>query len=139
VRERRADGYELDDDRARLDVDAIVAYLTTSAYWGRWRQRADIETQIARSVTVGLYSPGGDQVGFARVVTDGVSFGYLADVYVLDGHRRRGLGQALVEFVIGLGPSWRWMLNTRDAHALYAKFGFGPAPDTLMERPPPTG
>ena len=137
MRERRPDGYEFDDDPDRLDRDAIVAFLTTSAYWGRWRQRADIEKQIANSANVGVYAPDGAQVGFARIVTDGVSFGYLADVYVLDEHRGRGLGQALVEFVIALGPSWRWMLNTQDAHGLYAKFGFRPGADTLMERPPP--
>jgi GNAT superfamily N-acetyltransferase len=139
VRAVRADGYQIDDDPSRLDLDAIVAYLTTSAYWGRWRGRADIAKQVAASTNVGLYSPAGDQVGFARIVTDGVSFGYLADVYVLDEHRGRGLGHALVEFVIALGPSWRWLLSTRDAHRHYAKFGFGPGSDTLMERPPTTG
>jgi len=129
------DGYELDDDPDRLDLDAIAAFLLTSAYWGGWRTRDDIATQIARSrVTIGAYAPDGAQIGFARALSDGVAFAYLADVYVLDEHRGRGLGQALTGFAIEHGPSWRWLLHTRDAGELYARYGFGPPVETLMER-----
>jgi GNAT superfamily N-acetyltransferase len=130
-------GDELDDDPDRLDHAAIADFLTTSAYWGQWRARADIDTQIARSrINIGGYAADGAQIGFARVVTDGVAFAYLADVYVLDQHRGRGLGKAIVDFAVAHGPSWRWLLHTRDAGQLYAKYGFGPPPDNLMERPP---
>ena len=134
------DGYELDDDVARIDIDAVADFLTTVAYWGRWRVRADIVTQVAQSwLVIGLYAPTGDQVGFARVISDGVGFGYLADVHVLDDHRGRGLGKALVAFTIEHGPSWRWLLHTRDADGLYARYGFGPAAANLMERGAPNG
>jgi GNAT superfamily N-acetyltransferase len=140
VQRTRPDGYELDDDPGRLDLDAIVAFLTTSAYWGTWRGRDEIATQVQRSgLNVGAYAPGGAQVGFARVVTDGVALAYLADVYVLEAHRGRGLGQAMVGFTVEHGPSWRWLLHTRDAGGLYERFGFGPPPGNLMERPADAG
>lgn len=138
---RRAidDRYELDDDPGRVDVDRLVAFLTTSAYWGRWRQRGDIEAQLASAWrVVGAYGAGG-MVGFARAVSDGVAFGYLADVYVDPAHRGHGLGTAVVrEVVEGNGAAaFRWMLHTRDAHDLYATLGFlAPGPDA-MERPAP--
>jgi len=129
-------GYQLDDDPGRLDRDAVVAFLTTEAYWHRWRTATDIRRQIETAWRcVGLYAPDGAQVGFARVVADGVALGYLADVFVLAGHRGRGLGVALVGEVVDSEPSWRWMLHTADAHPLYARFGFAPAPDTYLERP----
>jgi GNAT superfamily N-acetyltransferase len=137
------DGYQLDDDVNRLDLDAIVAFLTTSAYWGRWRGREQIELQVSRSMlNVGVYGPDGAQIGYARVVTDGVAFAYLADVYILDAHRGHGLGKAMVAFTVEHGPSWRWVLHTQDAGGLYAQYGFGPPPVTLMERdsvPPALG
>ena len=139
---RRAldDGYELDDDADRVDVDALVHFLTTEAYWGRWRQRADIEAQLSSAWRlVGLYRQGGPMVGFARAVSDGVAFGYLADVYVDPAHRGRGLGRAMVqELVEGNGAAaFRWVLHTADAHGLYAGLGFAtPGPDA-MERPAP--
>ncbi|MBV9821144.1 MAG: GNAT family N-acetyltransferase [Actinobacteria bacterium] len=133
-----ADGYQLDDDPARLDRDAIVDFLTTEAYWHRWRGPADIAAQLdAAWRVVGLYAPDGAQVGLARVIADGVALGYLADVYVLAGHRGRRLGVALVSEVVDSRPTWRWMLHTGDAHGLYARFGFRPAPDTYLERPAP--
>jgi GNAT superfamily N-acetyltransferase len=135
VRRQLTDGYELDDDDERLDLDAIVAFLTTEAYWSSWRTREQIVAQVTRSLNLGVYSPAEEQVGYARVVTDGVSLAYLADVYVLAAHRRRGIGAALVDYAIEHGPSWRWLLHTRDAGPLYARFGFGPPPANLMERP----
>lgn len=139
------DDYELDDDASRVDVDALVTFLTTSAYWGRWRQRRDIEAQLASAWrVVGVYRgpgvEGGEMVGFARAVCDGVAFGYLADVYVDPEHRGRGLGLALVrEMVDGNGADeFRWMLHTLDAHGLYAKLGFvTPGPDAMQRPAPP--
>ncbi|MEO6502973.1 MAG: GNAT family N-acetyltransferase [Jatrophihabitantaceae bacterium] len=129
-------GYQLDDDPDRLDRDAVVGFLTTEAYWHRWRVGEDIVRQIDSAWRcVGLYAPDGAQVGFARVVSDGVAIGYLADVYVLAAHRSKGLGRAIICEAVESQPSWRWMLHTADAHALYAELGFQPAPDTYLERP----
>jgi GNAT superfamily N-acetyltransferase len=136
VRRDLGDGFELDDDRARLDRDALHAYLGGESYWakGRTRERQD-ELIDASHHVVGLYQDG-RQVGFARAVDCvGAGFVYLADVYVLDEHRGRGLGVALVREIVEHGPyaDRRWVLHTRDAHALYAKLGFGPN-ERLMER-----
>ena len=130
-------GYELDDERARLDRDAIHAYLGGVSYWakGRTRERQD-ELIDASAHVVGLYDESGAQVGFARAVDcDAAGFVYLADVYVLDEHRGRGLGVELVREIVEQGPfaDRKWVLHTRDAHALYDKFGFAPHP-RLMQR-----
>jgi GNAT superfamily N-acetyltransferase len=128
-------GYEVDDDPSRLDREAIHAFLTAS-YWaeGRTRERQD-ELIDASGHVVGIYK-GGQQVGFARAVDcDAAGFVYLADVYVLDEHRGHGLGVELVREMIEHGPyaGRRWILHTRDAHTLYAKFGFAPQ-ERLMQR-----
>jgi GNAT superfamily N-acetyltransferase len=136
VKRALGDGYELDDDRARLDREAVHAYLGGVSYWaeGRSRERQD-ELIDASARVVGLYKDG-NQVGFARAVDcDAAGFVYLADVYVLDEHRGRGLGVELVTEIVERGPfaGRRWVLHTRDMHALYEKFGFGPNV-RLMER-----
>ena len=133
-------GYEIDDDPARVDVDAVWAFLSTEAYWARWRTRADVDAQIAASWrVVGAYGPDGSQVGFARAFSDTVSLAYLADLYVLPDHRGHGLGHALTSAMIDEGPgqAMRWLLHTRDAHGMYATHGFAPADVTVMERPRP--
>jgi GNAT superfamily N-acetyltransferase len=137
VRRRLDGGYDLDDDPARIDADAVWAFLSTEAYWGRERSRADLERQLREATRlVGLYH-GAEQVGFARIVSDG-RMAYLADVYVLEGLRGQGLGVELVRFAVEEGPhaGLRWMLHTRDAHGLYARFGFGPPDERYLERPP---
>ena len=133
------DGYELDDDRARLDRDAVHAYLGGQAYWakGRTRKRQDALIDASERV-VGLYKDG-RQVGFARAVDCfAAGFVYLADVYVLDDHRGRGLGVELTREIVERGPyaDRRWVLHTRDAHTLYEKLGFGPN-ERLLERDAP--
>ena len=123
-----AGDYELDDDPGRVDGDAAVAFLTTQAYWGRWRGAQDIKGQIAEAWrVVGAYDRAGAMVGFARSYGDG-GCAYLADVYVLAEHRGAGLGKAIVRMMIedGPGAGWRWMLHTSDAHGLYRQFGFAP-------------
>jgi len=130
-------GYELDDDPARVDVDAVHAFLTQS-YWAEGHSRETVErlVQGAQRV-VGLYLEG-RQIGFCRAVSDDASLTYLADVYVLPEHRGRGLGVELVREMIDNGPyaRRRWLLHTRDAHELYRRFGFGLPNERLMERPP---
>jgi predicted N-acetyltransferase YhbS len=131
-------GYEIDDDRGRVDVDLVYRYLSEEAYWVRGRDRATIERLVRQSARViGAYI-GNEQVGFARVVSDGSSMAWLGDVFVLTEHRGRGLGEELVREAVE-HPEHRdvaWFLSTRDAHSLYAKFGFEAPSDRTMVRPP---
>ncbi|MDF2555587.1 MAG: family N-acetyltransferase [Microbacterium sp.] len=131
--------YDLDDDPARIQHDVVWAWLSTEAYWGRWRTRADVETQIGNAWrVVGAYrSDTGEQVGFARAVSDGVGFAYLADVFVLETHRGHGLGKRLLQLMIDDGPGadMRWTLFTGDAHGLYRQFGFTEPDQSAMVRP----
>jgi ribosomal protein S18 acetylase RimI-like enzyme len=130
-------GYELDDDLARIDREAVHAYLGGESYWAKGRTREVQDALIESSArVVGLYSDG-RQIGFTRTVTDGHVHAYLADVYVLEEHRGRGLGEQLVRFSIEESPfaRCRWILHTADAHGLYRKFGFTEPDDRLMERP----
>jgi ribosomal protein S18 acetylase RimI-like enzyme len=129
--------YELDDDPARVDVDAVHAFLSES-YWAQGRPRETVERLVREAQrVVGLYH-GGHQVGFCRAVSDDASVTYLADVYVLPEHRGRGLGEELVREMVDNGPyaTRRWLLHTSDAHELYRRFGFGEPGERLMERPP---
>jgi GNAT superfamily N-acetyltransferase len=139
VRRDLGNGYELDDDRGRIDVDAVHAYVS-QAYWAVGRPRSEVERLIREAArVVGLYKDG-EQVGFCRAATDGMSFVYLADVYVLEDHRGHGLGLALVREMVDEGPyaDMRWLLHTRDMHRLYAKLGFGQPSERVMERQPRT-
>ena len=129
--------YELDDDRGRIDPGAAVAFLTTQAYWARWRSAEDIKRQIAGAWrVVGVYDRAGAMVGFARAFADDAN-AYLGDVYVLPEHRGAGLGKAIMQLMIedGPGASWRWMLHTADAHGLYRQFGFAAPTSRYLERP----
>ncbi len=131
--------YLLSADPDDVDFEAVWRFLSTDAYWHRWRERADVEAQVAGAWrVVGAYErDGGEMVGFARAVSDGVAIAYLSDVFVLPEHRGRGLGKALLTTMIDEGPGrdFRWMLHTNDAHGLYAGFGFV-APDAkFLERP----
>ena len=131
------DGIELDDDVSRVDLDAVHAYLTTS-YWALGRSRETVaELVVGAARVVGLYD-GDRQIGFCRVASDGERFAWLADVYVLEGYRGRGLGVELVREAVENGPHahLEWYLKTKDARGLYARFGFGPPQDErLMARP----
>jgi GNAT superfamily N-acetyltransferase len=148
VRRELADGFELDDDPARVDVDAVHQFISEQSYWGPGRSRELVERAIRGSTrVVGLYL-GDEQVGFGRAVSDLATVAYLADVYVLPAHRGRGLGIELVSEIIdgGAGETGgdvaaiprevRWLLHTADAQGLYAKLGFSDAPPAypLMER-----
>jgi GNAT superfamily N-acetyltransferase len=129
--------YEIDTDRARLDMRTIHGFLAAS-HWARGIPMAVLQRAVRRSLPFGLYKDG-RQVGFARVVTDHATFAYLADVFVLENERGRGLGRWLVESILGhpaLQGLRRWLLGTRDAHGLYRKAGFGepPAPFAFLER-----
>ena len=130
------DTYDISTDPSRLQLEAIHAYLERS-YWSPGVPRAVVERAIAHSMCFGVYR-GDTQVGFARVVTDKATFAYLADVYVLEEHRGQGLSKRLVEHIQAhpeLQGLRRFMLATRDAHGLYAQFGFKAVakPQSLME------
>ena len=134
----RHGAFVLDDDPHRVDRDAVWRFLSTEAYWARWRERHHVERQIDGAWrVVGAYDGDGATVGFGRAVSDGVGFAYLADVYVEQAVRGRGLGTALVRFMVDDGPGagFRWALHTLDAHGLYARFGFAPPDPSYCERP----
>jgi ribosomal protein S18 acetylase RimI-like enzyme len=139
VRRALPGGFELDDDPARIDLDAVHAFISTESYWGLGRAREPIARAVAGSARVlGLYREE-QQIGFARAISDGATLAYLADVYVLGPYRGRGLGLELVrEIVENSFGEVRWMLNTADAQGLYEKLGFsqGKPPYPLMERAP---
>lgn len=135
MRRELGDGYEFDDDPSRIDRKAVHGYLTRS-YWaeGRSRELQDALIDNAARV-VGLYHDG-RQVGFSRAISDGHVQSYLADVYVLEDHRGRGLGVELVRFSVDDGPlaGTKWYLHTLDAHDLYRKFGFTEPSERVLER-----
>ena len=132
-------GFEIDDDRARVDVDAVYAFLRDEAYWVRGRSRDTIERLIRESTRVVAAYDGHRLVGFCRVVSDGSSVAWLGDVFVLSSHRGRGIGTELVREAVE-HPDHRdlqWYLGTRDAHELYRRFGFREPDDgRTMVRPP---
>jgi GNAT superfamily N-acetyltransferase len=118
-------GYSISTDVKSLDVDVIHGYLAQS-YWSPGIPRNVVERAIANSLCFGVFR-GAAQVGFARVVTDRATFAYLADVFVLEAHRGQGLAKAMVRAILAhadLQGLRRWLLATRDAHALYRQFGF---------------
>ena len=138
--DRLNEGITVDTDQNRLDLKTIHEFLTNS-YWARGVPIEIVERSIRGSLCFGLYD-GDQQVGFARVISDCATFAYLADVFVVESHRGRGLGKTLMTAILAhpsLQGLRRWLLATRDAHDLYAKFGFVPlaAPDRFMERHAP--
>jgi GNAT superfamily N-acetyltransferase len=130
-------GYWVSDNNSLIDIDRVHEWLSQLSYWAMDRPRPTTEKAIARSLNLGLFDPGGAQVGFCRWVTDGATFAWLCDVIVDPAHRGTGLGVFLLETatqhpeVRGL----RHLLGTKDAHELYRKFGFNAPvkPERLME------
>jgi GNAT superfamily N-acetyltransferase len=145
------DGYLVSDDPARLKVDAVHAFLSKS-YWAEGIPHEIVARSLKNSLCLGVYTPAGEQIGLARVISDYATFAWLADVYVLEAHRGRGLAKTLMRAVVAhpkLQGLRRFQLVTRDAHELYAPFGFTPLaqpmrhleksdPD-LYKRQPPAG
>jgi GNAT superfamily N-acetyltransferase len=139
VKRELGDGFELDDDPARIELEAVHRYISEESYWAAGRAYAQMERLVREaSRVVGLYHDG-DQIGFARAVACfGLPYVYLADVYVLSDYRGRGLGVELVREMIEHGPyqGEPWLLLTADAHGLYERFGFTrPGMRTLVRAP----
>ena len=130
------DGYEIDDDPARLDLDVVHGFVTES-YWAGGVPRDVVARSVAHSLNLGLYR-GESQVGFTRAVTDRATFAWVCDVFVLPGHQGRGHGHWMIETLCAhpdLAGLRRFMLATADAHQVYADCGFTSLgdPDRYME------
>src|SRR5215212_10016225 len=137
IGEWRRDGYVISTDASRPDLKTVHDFLKGS-YWAAGVSFEVVERSVENSMVFGVYHEA-EQVGFARVVTDRATFAYLADVFVLEAHRGRGLGGWLVEVVLShpeLRGLRRWMLATRDAHELYRRYRFAELgrPGIFMER-----
>src|SRR4051812_6650463 len=136
VLEQRHGPYVISDDPVRLQPAAVHGYLTRS-YWSEQIPVETVQRALANSLCVGAYTEAGEQVGLVRVISDYATFAYLCDVYVLETHRRHGLSKAMLALALRhpkLQGLRSWSLRTRDAHALYAQFGFKPVehPESYM-------
>jgi len=136
-KEWRRDSLTISTDRSKLDRKMIHEFLASS-YWAKGIPREVVDRSIEGALCFGLYEDG-RQIGFTRVITDGATFAYLADVFVLESHRGQGLATWLMESILAdprLQGLRRWMLVTRDAHPLYRKVGFRDLahPERIMER-----
>lgn len=136
--EWRRPPYLLSTDPSLLDIEVIHPYLCNRSYWAAGRSREAVATTIRHSLNFGLYDADA-QIGYARLVTDYVSFAWLADVFVLEAYRGQGLAKWLMECLLShpdVQPINRIALGTRDAHGLYAQYGFNPLamPERFMER-----
>ena len=141
VAEYRHGEFLISTNRERLDVDVIHGFLT-NCYWAKGIPREVVERSIEHALCFGIYDGKGAQVGFARVISDFATIAYVGDVFVLETHRGRGLGEWLMQCITqhaALQGLRRWILTTRDAHGLYAQVGFTPvkAPERFMERHQP--
>jgi GNAT superfamily N-acetyltransferase len=132
------EAYAFTSDTAKVDVALVHRWLSEESYWAKGIPLDIVKRSIANSICFSILHETEGQVGFARVITDRASFAYLADVFVLTPHRGKGLSKRLMTFIQAhpdLQGLRRWLLATRDAHTLYAQFGFvAPVPGRLMER-----
>jgi GNAT superfamily N-acetyltransferase len=134
--------FRVSTDPADVDVDVVATFLHDEAYWSLGRPRDVVERSLAGSRTFTLVADDGTMAAFARVVTDGATFGWICDLFVVPEHRGHGLGHQLVEAIVTdphLASVKRLLLATADAHGVYADVGFVPLdrPDRWMERPGP--
>lgn len=130
-------GYVLSTDKSRIDVPTVHAFMQDS-YWAADRPMSTLRLAIDNSICFGIYKDR-NQVGFARVVTDGATFAWLCDVYIAHAHRGLGLSTWLMEGILAhpdLQNLQRWLLATKDSHGLYERYGFSAPhkPERLMER-----
>ncbi|WP_431043955.1 GNAT family N-acetyltransferase [Streptomyces sp. P1-3] len=132
VNVRLPGSYEISTERDRLDLDQVHRWLSTDTYWATGRSLETVRRAMETSLNLGVYGPDGAQAGYARVVTDLATFGWLCDVYVSPDHRGNGIGGALAatarECLAPYGLR-RILLSTEDAQPVYAKAGFTPLPE----------
>jgi GNAT superfamily N-acetyltransferase len=141
VRERewQRGEYTISTDNKRLDIRRIHDFVSNQSYWAKGRAIETVQRALDNSLNFGLYK-NNQLIGFARVVTDYATFAWIADVFVLSEHRGQGLSKWMMEVILShpeVQGFRRWVLATRDAHGLYARFGFIPLhrPERWMERP----
>jgi len=130
--------YTIDTNAERIDAELVYRFLSGESYWAKDRTLEEVNKTIENSLNFGMYKNDA-MVGFARVVTDCVSFAYLADVFIVKEQRGKGLGNALVQYILeypSIKNTKRWMLGTMDAHELYRPYGFSEManPKRWMER-----
>jgi GNAT superfamily N-acetyltransferase len=135
-REWQRGEYLISTDKTRIDLNIVHSFLTQS-YWAEGISRELVCKSIENSLAFGMYK-NKEQVGFARVITDLATFAYIADVFIVEDHRKRGLAKWLMEVIVScpeLQGFRRWLLATRDAHGLYRKVGFTAlnAPERWMQ------
>lgn len=122
-----AKGYSISADKNLLDIDMIFGYLSNESYWAKGIPLEKLKRAIDNAVCFGIYQQN-KQIGFARVITDKATFAYLADVFILETYRGKGLSKWLVQTILNdeeLQGLRRWVLATADAQGLYSQFGFG--------------
>jgi GNAT superfamily N-acetyltransferase len=123
--------FVISTDPALLDLNLIHHFLANRSYWAEGRPKEIVRRSLEQSLCFGLYEQG-QQIGFARVVTDRATFAWVCDVFILDAYRGRGLGKWLLGSVLAhpdLQGLKRLLLATRDAHGLYSRYGFSPLAD----------
>ncbi len=130
------DEYIISTDKSKLQLDVIHGFLKTS-YWAKDIEFEKVKRAIDNSLCFGMFYRN-KQIGFARVITDYTSFAYIADVFILKEHRKRGLSKWLMKTILEfpeLSTIRKWALRTKDAHSLYSRFGFTTPnqPDSYME------
>jgi GNAT superfamily N-acetyltransferase len=124
--------YFITTDKSKIDFDTVYNYLSKESYWAQNIPEETVKTSIENAVCFSIFNKS-QQVGFARVITDKATFGYLADVFILEPHRGKGLSKWLMQTIFDneeLKGFRSWMLGTKDAHGLYEKFGFKLTNDT---------
>lgn len=132
-------GWTISNTLSPAEIDTAYRWISTESYWAKGLPRAFFERSVANSVCFALRNAAGELRGFARVVTDKATFAYLCDVFICASTRGQGAGKALIGAIMehpDLQDLRRWMLATRDAHGLYAQYGFSPLenPERLMAR-----
>ncbi|HSP88725.1 MAG TPA: GNAT family N-acetyltransferase [Ignavibacteriaceae bacterium] len=126
MQEQKYNDYVISNDRKKLNLQTIYNYISLESYWGKGRSKEVIKRSIDNSLPFGIYYKN-EMIGFARVVTDYATFAWIADVFILQEHRGKGLSKWLMEVMLAhpqLQGFRRWVLATKDAHELYRKYGF---------------
>jgi GNAT superfamily N-acetyltransferase len=130
--------YEIDTNANRIDAVLVYRFLSGESYWAKDRSLAEVKKSIENSLNFGLYKKDA-MIGFARIITDYVSFAYLADVFIVKEEQGKGLGKTLINYILdfpSIKNAKRWMLGTMDAHEMYRPYGFSEVanPKRWMER-----